>query len=804
KLPLDRVSYASLSPDGDKAAINRFNSDRMNWKGYRGGMQQDVWIAEITGKRFTKITDWGGYDNYPMWRGSQIYFNSDREDGRMNLYVYDIGRGRITRCTQHRDWDVEFPAIGEDRIIYGCQGYLWIYDILANRSERLAIEIPSDRWQMRDMYIDPDAYLQEIGLSSDGKKCIVQARGDIYMLDTEKERALNITRTPGSRELHPAICPKSDTVAFFSDRSGEYELYTAPSKPGGEWTQITSDHKTYYYQCLWSPDGRKVLFGDKNFSIFAADLDTRKVVRIDRCLYLKDNEIFWEVSDYRWSPDSRWVVYSKVEENMNSSIFLYSFETGEIHRVTDDRYDDYSPCFDAEGKHIFFLSLRNFTPLLDWFMDNNISDDMSNVMVVQLRAGEKPPFDEIEDDEAEEKAAAKDTTSADSTSAAKDDSIRVDLEGIEKRIFTVPIPAGTYRMLSTYKGHLTYLSRKGFGFPGIDEFFSPRSVTHYNLHSFDIEKKEDRIVIKGIGYYALSGDGGKAAYMSAGIAGVVKTDETSSIGEGALKWGGLKQKVDVFKEYPQIYGDVWRQIRDFFYDPAIHGKDWDAIYRKYEELIPYVATRADMNYIIGHMIGELTASHEYIVGRGGPPRRYYSRVNVGLLGADLEPDPKTGRYQFEHIIESSSWHKEYVNPLRSPHIELGEGDYLLAIDDHDITTDENYIKYLENKAGDEIKLTVGSTPEPGEGRTYRIKTLYSERGLRYHEWIERNYRRVREATGGRVGYMHLADMDDIGIQQFEQAFRAERYRDGLIIDVRDNGGGFVSWFLIDKLERKLK
>jgi tricorn protease len=799
KYPLDQVAYASFSVDGKRVALNRFNSDRMNWKGYQGGAQQDIYVASVDGADWKKITDWPGYDNFPMWHGGRIYFNSDREDGRMNLYAYDIASGATTRCTRHTEWDVEFPALGEDRIVYGCQGYLWVYETTGKKDKRLSIEIPSDRWQMRDLYISPGGYLQEVGLNGDGTKCVAQARGDIYLLGTEKEQAANLTRTMGSRELMPALSPKSDTVAFFSDRTGEFELYLAATKPGAEWTQLTHGSKTYYYHCLWSPDGKKILFGDKDYTIYVADVASKRVEKIDWSFYQKDNEIFWEVSDYQWSPDSRWVVYSKVNDNLNSSICLYDLASKKRYELTDDRYDNYSPSFDPEGKHIYFLSLRNFAPALDPFMDNNLNLDMSCVMVMQLRAGEKPPFDDTSGDE-ETKAEAK----GDTAKAWEGQPIVIDLEGIETRVFTVPIAPGTYKMLSAYRGHLAYLSRKGYGFPGLQEFFNPKSVSYYDLHAFDIEEKADKTALTGVGFYVLSGNADKVAYMSGMVAGVVKTGETSSAGDGALKWGGLQQKIDVLQEYPQIYRDVWRQVRDFFYDPDIHGKDWDAVYKKYEELIPSVATRADMNYIIGQMIGELTASHEYIVDRGGPPRTFYSHVNVGLLGADLEPDQRAGRYRFAHLIEGANWREEYRNPLRAPNIDVKEGDYLISLDGHDVQADENYLKYLENKAGVDIEMAVSSTPDRKDSRTYTIKPLYDEGAARYCEWVEKNYRTVREETGGRVGYMHLSDMDELGLEQFEQAFRAERYRDGLIIDVRDNGGGFVSWFIIDKLERKLE
>lgn len=795
KYPLDRVWYASFSPDGKKVAFNRHSSDRMNWKGYRGGAQQDVWIADADGGGFERITDWPGYDNAPMWRGGQIFFNSDREDGRMNIYAYDIASRRVTRCTKHTGWDVEFPSIGSERIVYCCEGHLWVYDIITASSSRIDVDIPSDRWQMRDTYVTPGGYVQEISPGRDGKRVVVQARGDIYLLHTERDDAVNLTRTPASRELLPVLSPKADTLAFFSDRTGEYELYIAPARPGADWTQITSGSRTWYYYASWSPDGTKILFGDKDYRIYVADLTAGKVREIDRCVYQKDNEIFWETSDYAWSPDSRWIVYSKTEENLNSSIFVHDLGKNATHRLTDDRFDDYSPCFDPGGRYVWFLSLRNFTPELDWFMDNNVNVDQSMVMVLQLRAGEQPPF--AEGDGGDPVAAA--AADRDSAGAA----VRIDLEGIERRIFTVPVPPGTYKALSSWKGRLAFLARDGYGFPGIEEFFNPKGTSHYDLRVFDIKEKAVKTILTGIGSYALCADGSRASYLSGPIAGVVKTDEVSAAGDGALRWAGLRQRIDVFAEYPQIYRDVWRQIRDFFYDPAMHGKDWQAVYEKYEPLIPFVATRADMNYIIGQMIGELSASHEYIVGAGDPPRTYYFRVNTGLIGADLEPDANSGRYRFARIIDAEGWDDDIRNPLRSPEIELEAGDYLIAIDEEQVTTEENWLRHMENKAGREIGITVASKPDTAGARTCTIEALYSEYDLRYHEQIERRYRRVREETGGRVGYMHLADMDEEGLQQFEQAMRAERYRDGLIIDVRGNGGGFVSWLLIDKLERAL-
>jgi len=633
------------------------------------------------------------------------------------------------------------------------------------------------------MLIDPKEYVQEITLSTTGDTAVVQARGDIYFIRTDKEEALNLTQTSESREIYPALSPDGQWVAFYSDRTGEYELYITKPEPGAEWIQITKKSQTYYYHPVWSPDSKKLVFGDKDFTLYVADITKKKVTRVDRCLYQKDNELYWEISEYDWSPDSKWVVYSKVEENMNSSIFLYNVETGQKVRLTDDRYDDFCPAFDRNGKYLYFLSQRHFEPELDPFLDNNLNANMTTVMAFQLQAGLKPPFGKEEPGEPPTK--------------------EIQLEGIQDRLFTVPIKPGTYKALKATKDKIFFLSKERFGFPSMQEFFWPKTVTFYTLERFDVPSKKQSKVIEGIGFYSVSYNGQKVGYMSRKKVGVISTSRESSVGEGLLKWGGLKQKVDFFKEYRQIFGEAWRQIRDFFYDPNLHGKDWKAIRKKYEPLIEYVGDRSDLNYLIGQMIGELTASHEYIIGRGGPPRQKYESVRVGLLGADLEPDPKSGYYRFKHILLGANWNKEVTNPLRAPHIKIKEGDYLLAIDGHKVRANENYLKYLVDKAGKEVTITVNSEPNLKTATTYRIKTLRSDRALRYYEWVESNYRKVREATGGRVGYFHLADMDERGMKEFEQGFRAERFRDGLIIDVRDNGGGFVSWFLIDKLERRL-
>jgi tricorn protease len=784
---VDRIRHASFSPDGKRLAFTRSDADLMNWRGYKGGDQPDIWIADLGKNTFEKVTDYRGYDINPMWRGGSIYFLSDR-DGPMNLYALSLSDRRVTRKTFHRDWDAEEASIGGDAIVYRCGGDLWIFDAVSEKSRKIPVEIPSDRWLMRDTYVNPGDYAQELAPSKDGKTVAVQARGDVYLLDARN--VVNLTDSPESNEIVPAPSPDGRWVAFFSDRTGNFELYLSPRDKKGGWIRLTDGFDAWPYHPVWSPDSKKILFGDNRYRLFYADRETKRLVKIDSTPYQRDNEIYWETAEYDWSPDSKWVAYSKCEANMNSSIFLYGLESGKIARVTDDRFDDAWPSFDKSGGLLYFLSLRNFDPLLDPFMDNHVNADMSAAMAVQLRAGERPPFD------------ADDPDSAQGGTGEK--AFGVDTAGIGDRIFATPVPAGTYSRLQACKDGFFFLSREDFGFPGWSEFLHPKSVTDFSLNRFNVKTKRTGEIMHGLGYYNASGDGSRIAYLAGSVAGVITPEGESIPGDGALDWRGFRQKIETGLEYRQILRTVWNQVRLFFYDPSLHGLDWEAVRKKYEAMIPAAGNRSDLNALIGRMVGELGVSHEYVLNAGDESRTPRDRaVGVGLLGADFEPDRASGRVRFGRIVKGRNWDNSLRNPLESPEAGVRQGDYLLSIDGSPVTAEEDVFSHLVDKAGKRVRLAFNSRPDTAGARTAFVKTLLSEDALREAEWVEDNYRRVREASRGRVGYLHLSDMDEQGFREFEQGFRSERFRDALIIDVRGNGGGFISWFVLDKLERRL-
>lgn len=783
---VDRIRHASFAPDGRRLVFTRSDADRMHWMGYKGGAQPDVWLADPGSGTFERLTDYRGFDIRPMWHGESVYFLSDRH-GRMNLYAMALKDRKAVRLTDHSDFDAADASIGGDAVVYVCGGSLRVYDIPSGRDRAVDADIPSDRWLTRETFIDPSDDVQAVSLSHDGSAAAIQARGDAYRIGPDGVR--NLTGTPDSNELLPALSPDGKWAAFFSDKSGAYELYVTAPDGAGPWRRLSSGFDGWPYRPLWSPDSRRIVFGDHRYGLWLADVEAGSCERVDRTRYQKDNEITWETAEYDWSPDSKWIAYSKCEANMNSSIFLYDVEGRRVVRVTDDRYDDTWPAFDRDGDCLYFLSLRNFDPLLDPFMDNHINGSMSVVLAAILRSDGRSPFQKKEDG-AEPAAAAR--------------PFRVDTEGLGDRLAAAPVPAGTYTRLQALNSGFCVLSKDVYGFPGWDQFLRPSRTTDWTLLKFTRASRRFTEILTNIGSYSLSGDGSKAAYLSGFTAGSVGTDGESLPGDGGFDWQGFRQKIDPRREYGQILRTVWNQIRLFFYDPDLHGVDWRAVLEKYEAMIPWVADRSDLNDLIGGMIGELGVSHEYVLDRGDETRIPRDRtVGVGLLGCDFEPDPASGRVRVGRVVSGRSWDESLRSPLASAGTDVRPGDFLLAVDGSPVSADEDVYSHFTGKAGKQVVLTVNSRPDTAGCRRVKVKTLVSEAALRRAERTEADYRRVAEASGGRIGYIRLSDMDEEGFREFEQGFRAERYRDGLIIDVRGNGGGFIAWFVLDKLERRL-
>lgn len=795
RFPLDRGVLVSFSPDGRKILYCRRGDEEYYWKRYKGGRYQDIWMYDFDKRLFKPVSDYVGKNSYPMWIGDFMYFVSDRTgNGLANLYKQRLESGETVQLTDYSDFDVMMPATDGRQIVYVHDGSLHLLDVASGRDSKIAAEVASDQWQRRPRTINPKDYIHSVDVSEDGGRVVIEARGDVFVVHRSSKRTANLSDSPGTREIYPHLSPDGTRIAFFSDRSGEYQLYLQ-NVEGGEWTQLTTSLDRKIYKPVWSPDGKKIMFGDKDFALFYVDLATKKLTKVDESNRLKNDEFYWEISDYTWSPDSNWIAYSFVQENKNSAIFIYDTKTGRKTPVSGDFYDNLNPCFDTGGNWLYYLSSRNFSVVMDFYEDNHVISDPQQIMAVQLRAGEKPPF-------------AGGNGQPEKKEAKEPGPFRIDLEGLASRTYPLPVKAGEYFFLKAGRDKVLWASVAEFTEDEYEEIFSPRGRTKWDLHVFDMASGKETVLEGQVKDFVLSAGGGHMAVLKDGDIFVVPTGEAfvAKAAGGKLDLSGLSYRVVPVEEWNQIFDDAWRWYRDFFYDPGMHGRDWEAMGGKYRDRIQYMATRGQLNWLLLQMVGELCVSHTYV--SGGDPglqtqARDQARVFTGLLGADLEPDRAAGYYRLARIYGPNMLDLNLKGPLVRPDFEIKEGDYLLAINGTELRPPADYYKLLQVIPGQKISVTVSSKATAAGARTYEIEPVRSDTQLRYVRWLAGNVDKVLKATNGRVGYMHINAMGSNGIAEFDKFWRAFRYKEGLIIDVRRNSGGWTEYFLIDKLEREM-
>ena len=805
-LPIDRGTLCSFNGSGSEMLYNRRGNEEYQWKRYKGGQHTDIWRYNFANRQFNPISDYVGKNAYPMWIGGSMVFVSDRGQGGIcNLYVQDLETMAVTQVTHHEKYDVMMPETDGERIVYLQDGYLWRLDVKSGSSEKIPLTLPSDRWLLRSRWLNPKDYIHAMDVGNDGKTALLEARGDIFLLPVKTGQTRNLSESSASREIYPRLSPDGQWLSFFSDRSGEYQLYRR-KVAGGEWQQLTSSLDRAVYRQVWSPDGRKILFGNKDMALLWLDVETKQLTPIDAVAQLKNDEFTWEMDDYGWSPDSLWVCYTMVAYNRNSQVFLYSLEQKKKFAVSDDFYNNLNPCFDANGDYLYYLSSRNFDVAMDFYEDNHVISKPFRVMVVQLQGGQKPPFLEGQ--------AEKEKIEGGKLSVpVQAKRVKIDLDGLAMRTFALPVTAGNYAFLRAGRGQVLWCSVPVFTEDEYEEVFKPRGDSKWKLHAFVMKEKKEVLLDDKISDYALSVNGEQIMvarekdYFVANLddmcADLLEGKKAKERNANFLKLNDMLYYADTLAEWNQIFSDTWRWYRDFFYDANMHGQDWRDVGERYRAMIPGLSSRAGLNWLMSQMVGELCVGHAYIGGGDmGPLTLPETPVYTGRLGADLAYDAAAGFFRFAKIYGPSEFNLELTAPLQRPDIQLKEGDYLIAINGKTLQKNEDYWKYLQVSAGQEITITVNSLPGLQHARTYAIVPLRSDRALRYNRWLTENVRKVLKATDRRVGYMHINAMGSGGIGEFDKFWRAFRNLEGIIIDVRRNSGGWTEYFLIDKLERQ--
>ncbi|MGB9773378.1 MAG: S41 family peptidase [Bacteroidota bacterium] len=785
QFPLPKGGLTSFSPDGSKIAYNRIFRNFRTWKRYYGGLQQDIFIYDLKTKKEERITDWKGTDTSPMWYKETIYFTSDRDSAhRMNIYAYDI-KTRITRQVTHfTDYDVNWPSLGPDAIVFENGGYLYVLDLATEQERKVDVQVLGDFVEAQPQWVDASKFITGFTLSPDGKRALFEARGDIFTVPEKEGNTRDLTKTSGVNEKYPTWSPDGKWIAYFSDRSGEDELYLKPDEEGAQEIRVTLDGKVYRYPPVWSPDSKKLLFADKSLRLYYVDIDTKQVTFVDQDRY-------WEIQNYGWSPDSKWIVYDKHHDNTFTAIYLYSLDDKKIHPVTTGFTNSRSGVFDPEGKYLYFLSDRNYNAVLGNFDASYSYTKTTGIYVATLQVDSLSPFAPRSDEAAVKTGEGKEK----SAGGQKPKTIRLDLEGIDKRVVNVPIKPGNIRSLNAARGRIYYITAPTMGLSGNASGEEPA------LHCYDFVERKETTLLSPVDAYDLSADGNKIIYKSGKTFGIIDSKPQSyKVGDGALNLDFMKMRVDPREEWREMFDQAWRLERDFFYSPAMNGIDWEATRKKYEVLLPHVLDRYDLTYVIGEMIGELGNSHTY-VGGGAMPDLH--PVNVGMLGVDFALDPESGYYRFAKIYPGENFKENRRSPLTEPGIDVKEGEYLLAVNGAPVKAPANPYSFFVNTVGQTVTLTVNTKATTEGSRKVIVKPIESEFGLRYLSWVTSNREKVDSLSGGKIGYIYLPDMSADGLNAFVEQYYPQIRKEGLIIDVRYNGGGFVDEMILERLRRIL-
>ena len=784
QLPMPRAFSGSYSPDAKRFAYDElplaFTPDWYEtsfWRRYRGGRTHPIRIFDLSRNAVENLPWKDSNDHDPLWIGSGVYFLSDR-GGTTNLFSYSTDTKQLKQVTHHVDFDVMNASGDGDAIVYEQGGYVHLLDLKSGQSRQLAINVVGDFPWARAQFKRVAGMIRDAALSPTGVRAAFEARGDIFTVPADKGDWRDLSKSPGAHDANPAWSPDGSRIAWTSDASGEWQIMIGDQAGLTKPRAIDLPVPGYYSNLQWSPNGKLLLAADNHLNLWTIDVATGRATKLDTDEFNTPGRDF----DAVWSQDSRWVAYTRSLDNHLRAVFLRSLTDAKPLQLTDGLADAVSPAFDASGKYLYFLASTDYGPHTGWVEMSAVDRPVRRaIYLAVLSATEPSPLLPETGDETAEPAAPR--TRADSI-------IRVD-PGLGARIISLEVPAGDYSSLSAGPAGSLFYLEPAAGAGGAQR-----------LQRYQLRERTATTFLDGIRSYTVSADRKKLLYSAGGGAnarwGIVATDKPARVGDGAINVAQLEAWVDPRVEWAEIFREGWRDQRDFFYDPKMHGSDWQAVWKQYAPMLTSVDHRADLSYLMAQTGGELTVGHSYLLGPGDVPSD--PATPVGLLGADYAIE--NGHYRITHIFTGENWNPELRAPLRAPGIHVADGDYLLEVNGRPLTPQMNVYEAFEGTAGHQTVIRVNGNPSLEGSRLVTVVPIANEDGLRTRAWVEDNRRKVEQLSGGRLGYVWLPNTSIPGYNAFTRYFYSQQDKDGVVIDERYNHGGLVADYIVNELDRR--
>ncbi|AIE85051.1 S41 family peptidase [Fimbriimonas ginsengisoli] len=773
RTPIIEAAEASFFPGGDQIAYNRTNSYNFNWRRYRGGTQGRISIYNFRTNLYSELAQGREQSYFPMVAKNAVYFISDRNQGTLNLYKYELGSKKTTQLTNYTDEDIKFPSTDGQSIVFERDGYLFTYDLDNGAIKKLTPKIASENLSARPYLRSLGNQISSFSISPTGTRVAVEARGELFSVPKQGDTR-NITNTSGARERHPNWSPDGHTIAYISDATGNYEVYTQPQL-GGTATQLTTNSGLSMNGLTYSPDSKKLLITTEANELWMVDIATKKLTKLLKAEY--------GFGGAEFSPDSRYVALINSGPNLMGVVTIIDTTDGSVHKVNEGHYSDTGVTWDLSGKYLYFTSARSFNPTYGQYEFSLKVQDAERVYVLPLTKDLGNPLTVPNEEEPEQIAPAATRPAPPSATAPSAPGVRIDWDGISDRALPLPMGPGNYGAMIGAGNGVFY-------------------ATGGTLFRFDLQSRDSTPIMAGfLGAFDMNPTRTKMAYAGlGGVLGIVDVRPGLTPGAGRVDTSGIQAVINPRDEWKQIFWEAWRFTRDNYYDPNYRGLNWRSVGEHYAQYLPFVNHRSDLSYVLGLMIGELGTGHSYV--QGGDMGPGPTPIPVGNLGVDYETF--NGKVRFKKIYRGENFEESRRGPLGEPGVNVNEGDYLLAIDGKPLDATIHPDSLLLDKIGKYVTLTVNSTPNVEGARKIRVRPIASEANLRYISWAEENRRYVDKMSGGRIGYMHIPNTATEGAVELIRGYYSQTDKDAVVVDERWNGGGFIQPWFVDTLGRKMR